>query len=116
VINYELPVEPETYVHRIGRTGRAESDGIAISFCSGAERESLTAIESLIRKRIPVDALHEYHSESAEKSKEPLARPHQRGRQQSHRAGAASQHGGISARKKHRGFRARRRQPGGARS
>jgi ATP-dependent RNA helicase RhlE len=116
VINFELPVEPETYVHRIGRTGRAESDGIAISFCSAAERESLSAIESFIRKRIPVDALHEYHSESAEKSKEPPARPHHRGRPQSHGAGAASRHGGTPVRKKHRGFRAMRRQPDGARS
>ena len=116
VINYELPVEPETYVHRIGRTGRAESDGVAISFCSAAERESLNAIESFIRKTIPVDARHEYHSESAEKSREPRPRPHQRGRQQSHRAGSASQHGGTHARAKRRGFRAMRRQPGGARS
>ena len=78
VINYELPIEPETYIHRIGRTGRAESDGEAISFCSAAERESLNGIECLIGKRIPLDALHEYHSESAKSATGFAARPEQR--------------------------------------
>ncbi|MEZ6135066.1 MAG: DEAD/DEAH box helicase [Pirellulaceae bacterium] len=52
VVNYDLPVEPESYVHRIGRTGRAGADGIAISFCTPAERGELRAIEALIGKRI----------------------------------------------------------------
>src|SRR6185437_6065520 len=47
VINYDLPVEPESYVHRIGRTGRAGASGIAISFCDGSERAALRAIERL---------------------------------------------------------------------
>ncbi len=38
VINYEIPNEPETYVHRIGRTGRAGADGTALSFCDSVER------------------------------------------------------------------------------
>ena len=41
VINFDLPEEPETYVHRIGRTARAGADGIAISFCDGGERGAL---------------------------------------------------------------------------
>jgi ATP-dependent RNA helicase RhlE len=45
VINYDLPVEPESYVHRIGRTARAGAGGIAISFCDGSERPALRAIE-----------------------------------------------------------------------
>ena len=45
VINYDLPVEPESYVHRIGRTARAGAGGIAISFCDGSERAALRAIE-----------------------------------------------------------------------
>ena len=45
VINYDLPVEPESYIHRIGRTGRAGASGIAISFCDGGERAALRAIE-----------------------------------------------------------------------
>ncbi|GDY12848.1 DEAD/DEAH box family ATP-dependent RNA helicase [Planctomycetota bacterium] len=57
VINVDLPHEPETYVHRIGRTGRAGATGTAISFCGGDERGLLTAIERTIRQRIPVQAL-----------------------------------------------------------
>jgi len=54
VINYELPNIPETYVHRIGRTGRAGASGMAISFCDRGERAFLSDIERLIRKKIPV--------------------------------------------------------------
>ena len=54
VINYELPNVPETYVHRIGRTGRAGSSGIALSFCDRGERPFLTGIQKLIKKQIPV--------------------------------------------------------------
>jgi ATP-dependent RNA helicase RhlE len=52
VINFDLPNVPETYVHRIGRTGRAGASGIAWSFCSGDEREHLASIEKLIDKRL----------------------------------------------------------------
>lgn len=54
VINFELPHEPESYVHRIGRTARAGHDGIAISFCSPDEAPLLRQIERLIRKPVPV--------------------------------------------------------------
>ena len=54
VINFELPNIPETYVHRIGRTGRAGQEGTAISFCDKSERPYLADIEKLIGKRIPV--------------------------------------------------------------
>ncbi len=54
VINFDLPNEPESYVHRIGRTGRAGANGIALSFCSSAEREDLRAIEKLIGKKVPL--------------------------------------------------------------
>ncbi len=53
VFNYDLPMEPEGYVHRIGRTGRAGNDGIAISFCDSEERGLLRQIERLLRKQIP---------------------------------------------------------------
>ncbi|WP_315817613.1 C-terminal helicase domain-containing protein [Paraflavitalea speifideaquila] len=62
VINYELPNVPETYVHRIGRTGRAGASGIAISFCDGEERAYLKDIQKLIRQSIPVIEEHPYHS------------------------------------------------------
>ncbi len=65
VVNYDLPMEPETYVHRIGRTARAGAAGSAVSFCSAGERALLTAIERLIRKPIPVDTRHPHHSETA---------------------------------------------------
>lgn len=65
VINYDMPVEPETYVHRIGRTARAGADGDAISLCCAAERDYLRAIERLIRTTIPVDLEHDLHCESA---------------------------------------------------
>jgi ATP-dependent RNA helicase RhlE len=54
VLNYELPNVPETYVHRIGRTGRAGASGIALSFCSREEKAYLRDIERLIKKSIPV--------------------------------------------------------------
>ena len=54
VINYELPNVPETYVHRIGRTGRAGASGVAISFCDYSEKVFLKDIEKLIKKPIPV--------------------------------------------------------------
>jgi ATP-dependent RNA helicase RhlE len=57
VINYDIPVEPESYVHRIGRTGRAGATGQAIAFCEPAERGALKAIEKLIGKAVPVAPL-----------------------------------------------------------
>jgi ATP-dependent RNA helicase RhlE len=54
VINFELPNEPESYVHRIGRTARAGTDGIAISFCDQSERIYLRDIERLVKRQIPV--------------------------------------------------------------
>ena len=55
VFNYDLPVEPEAYVHRIGRTGRAGASGEAIAFCDPAERDLLRQIERLIGRAIRVE-------------------------------------------------------------
>lgn len=55
VINYDMPVDPESYVHRIGRTGRAGEKGTAVSFCTTEERGELRAIEKLIGQKIPVE-------------------------------------------------------------
>lgn len=57
VINYDIPVEVESYVHRIGRTGRAGATGIAITFCDPHERSQLRAIERIIRQQIEVKKL-----------------------------------------------------------
>lgn len=54
VVNFDLPTEPESYVHRIGRTGRAGEVGIALSLCSEAERNELKAIEKFIGKRLDI--------------------------------------------------------------
>ena len=61
VINYELPNVPETYVHRIGRTGRAGASGMAYSFCDSEEREFLRDINKLISQAIPVMESHPFH-------------------------------------------------------
>lgn len=60
VINFELPNVPETYVHRIGRTGRAGASGISISFCDAEEKAYLKDIHKLIGKTIPVVENHAY--------------------------------------------------------
>jgi ATP-dependent RNA helicase RhlE len=54
VINYELPADAESYVHRIGRTARAGASGVALSFCDGSERGQLKSIERLTNQRIAV--------------------------------------------------------------
>jgi ATP-dependent RNA helicase RhlE len=60
VFNYDLPDSPETYVHRIGRTGRAGASGNAVSFCDYEEKISLSDIQKLIRKKIPVIKDHPF--------------------------------------------------------
>jgi ATP-dependent RNA helicase RhlE len=60
VLNYELPNVPETYVHRIGRTGRAGAEGTAFSFCDWSEKSFLTDIQKLIKKQIPVVKGHPF--------------------------------------------------------
>ena len=62
VINFDLPNEPESYVHRIGRTARAGAAGIALSFCDAGEREFLRDIEKLTRQRLEVMAGHPFHA------------------------------------------------------
>jgi ATP-dependent RNA helicase RhlE len=84
VINYELPDVPETYVHRIGRTGRAGNTGIAISFCDGEERIELRDIQKLIGKQIPVVAEHPFPLSPSvfqqAPSSAPAKQPQKRGR------------------------------------
>ena len=60
VINYELPAEPESYVHRIGRTARAGASGVALSFCDREERSALRAIEQLTRATVRVVQDHPF--------------------------------------------------------
>jgi ATP-dependent RNA helicase RhlE len=60
VFNFDLPTEPETYVHRIGRTARAGASGTAVSFCDTEEKRLLRQIEQLLGKPIPVQREHPY--------------------------------------------------------
>ncbi|MES2997050.1 MAG: DEAD/DEAH box helicase [Verrucomicrobiota bacterium] len=114
VVNFDLPNEPEAYVHRIGRTGRAGADGRAISFCSEDELEYLRDIEKIIRMSIPKHADHPWHAEA-------LAEQHARGRVKSAaRQENRSSHGGNrrrgggsnGARNGRRGASAMARSPG----
>jgi len=58
VVNYDMPHDPESYVHRIGRTGRAGASGKALSLCDASERSNLRAIERLIGRKITVSTCH----------------------------------------------------------
>jgi ATP-dependent RNA helicase RhlE len=78
VINYDLPVEAETYVHRIGRTARAGAGGDAISFCTAEDRAYLREIEKLLGKPVPATIGHPFHCEEARHSTLP---PPPQGRQ-----------------------------------
>lgn len=70
VFNNDLPEVPETYVHRIGRTGRAGHSGIAVSFCSSEELALLKDIQKLIGKKIPVVEQHAFVSEEATRARQ----------------------------------------------
>lgn len=78
VINYELPNVPETYVHRIGRTGRAKESGTALSFCDMEERPYLKDIQKLINQKIPVIDDHEFAAEADDEVVIPKAQRQQR--------------------------------------
>ncbi len=76
VINHDLPNVAETYVHRIGRTGRAGASGIAISFCDAEEKEDLRDIQKLIKKNIPVVAEHPFvMTHNSQSLQQPAQRP-----------------------------------------
>ncbi|HEY6063178.1 MAG TPA: C-terminal helicase domain-containing protein, partial [Chitinophagaceae bacterium] len=77
VINFEMPNVPETYVHRIGRTGRAGNTGVAVSFCSREERDELRDIQKLIGKAIPVIHEHPFLVGAMAVDQSPVARPQQ---------------------------------------
>lgn len=91
VINYEIPNISETYVHRIGRTGRAGANGTALSFCDAEEKEYLKDIHKLINKNIPVIEDHPFPFTGARPEKSADDR-HRGGR------GGASQGGGNRSR------------------
>jgi ATP-dependent RNA helicase RhlE len=76
VINYDLPNIPETYIHRIGRTGRAKASGIAISFCDGEERAYLRDIQKLIDEKIPIIEDNPFQDDGIIETPKPQAMKH----------------------------------------
>jgi ATP-dependent RNA helicase RhlE len=78
VVNFDLPLSPELYVHRIGRTGRAGAEGIAVTFCDREERGMLREIERLTRQRLAVaggDPGPEIHGRGHDQSRSEGSRP-----------------------------------------
>ena len=98
VINYDLPNIPETYVHRIGRTGRAGASGTALSFCDTDEKAYLRDIQKLIDQKIPVVEDHPFQLELvAERASSPANRQNSRP--------ARSRNGGGNRNRNHRNRR-----------
>jgi ATP-dependent RNA helicase RhlE len=97
VINFELPNEPESYVHRIGRTARAGGEGMAISFCDASERTYLRDIERIIRMKIDIIP-HDLPELTEEQKRQLDAKPAQGhrhgGKPHGHRNGGGQNHGG----------------------
>ena len=79
VINYDIPQDPASYVHRIGRTARAGRNGVAISFCDRSEKELLREVEKTIKYNIPVDDTHAFHGVKAAPGAQELDRRPPRG-------------------------------------
>jgi len=103
VINYELPNEPESYIHRIGRTARAGKSGVALSFCDASEIDYLRQIEKILKKQLPVWKDQPFHSTSAADLKS-AAENRAENRQKSGKKGSYSS-GGRGRSKKHSGYR-----------
>ncbi|MBM3628680.1 MAG: hypothetical protein FJX21_12760, partial [Alphaproteobacteria bacterium] len=89
VINFDLPVEAESYVHRIGRTARASADGSAVSLCAPDERGELRAIERLLKRALPIEDGNHLAAGMPEPARpaHPAPRDEHRGRHPGHRGG-----------------------------
>ncbi|MET0169309.1 MAG: DEAD/DEAH box helicase [Aliihoeflea sp.] len=72
VVNFDLPDEAESYVHRIGRTGRNGADGVAITLCDPSEASKLRQVEKIIRMKLPIAADHLGQPDPVQKKSEPL--------------------------------------------
>lgn len=102
VVNYDLPETAEVYVHRIGRTARAESDGRAVSFCSEGDQDLLFEIQKLTRRSLEVWAEHPYHApaiaSNASERGHPSSRSSRRTTGRSRPAGRSHRHAGNHTR------------------
>ena len=93
VVNFEIPYDPEDYVHRIGRTGRAGMEGVAISLVSLEEEEQLKAINRLLKRDLPVRQVRGFEVDPAS------VRPARRGVRVGGRAGGRGTHTEAGARR-----------------
>jgi len=99
VINYDIPNIPETYVHRIGRTGRAGASGKSISFCDAEEKAFLKDIEKLIAQKIPVNTNHPWPiKQSVDDIKKHQAEAKEKHKQQRQQGGGRNQRFGSKRR------------------
>ncbi|MBL8583110.1 MAG: C-terminal helicase domain-containing protein, partial [Rhizobiaceae bacterium] len=124
VVNFDLPDEAESYVHRIGRTGRNGADGVAITLCDPAETSKLRSVERIIRMKLPIAADHTGMPDPAKEVRADNDQP--RHERQPHRDGAprpqgrpAKKHGAPAngaPGQKNKPFRAKRRGFGGGRA
>ena len=94
VINFDLPMESDAYVHRIGRTARAGKSGKALSFCSREEVALLREVEKLIKKKVPVDNDHEFHADAIQALHESGARVEKPKQGGGNRGGGGQRRGG----------------------
>ena len=78
VINYDMPNDCDSYVHRIGRTGRANQEGVALTFCMAEDIDQMRAIEQHIQRKLEVDSEHPYHVPGLEELTESPPPKHRR--------------------------------------
>ena len=102
VINYELPNDPESYVHRIGRTARAGASGIAISFCDSSEQDQLRGIEKLIKRQLTVVGDAPVQRSRISQTNRDAGRQNQAIRQTGEKPTAGAKHSRRSRRRKQR--------------
>jgi ATP-dependent RNA helicase RhlE len=106
VINYDLPNVSETYVHRIGRTGRASASGVALSFCDKEERAYLRDIEKLIKQSIDVITDNPFVEEYTESSHKKASKPQNSRNNRNGRSGSGNK--GGSGNKKRNSYKKNR--------
>ncbi len=97
VINYDLTHEPETYVHRIGRTGRAGASGVALSFCDHEERGHLKDIQKMLGRELPVVTDHPYPDGAQRVELKPSRKPRGPSGRQPAASFAPEPNGGMNA-------------------
>lgn len=108
VINFDLPNIPETYVHRIGRTGRAKSNGLALSFCNVEEKAYLKDIQKLIKQEIPVIREHSFVDDEIEETPVPKTPSKNKQKKSHHRSKSPRRKGENTPKKKWRPYSKKR--------